>query len=207
LQSGRAHLRTWWLYCKFRNNLSLVLRLKLIEDTQWWISVLNTWSQAEVSNREYPIMSSSRLLNEADLIWVVQSDASGPHGFGYFWGSLDGDNPKYYSAQWDDQIGFGSSHDGELQALKHFVENTIIREKVLVWISDCLAAVWSINKGRSHAEISLATIERILEHCDRKGLQLLGLWVPREYNQLADYLSHFSFISNRSEVEGDLSRL
>jgi hypothetical protein len=122
-------------------------------------------------------------------------------------GGLNEENPEYFSKVWDADYWFHSSHDGELQALKHFVEETLIRDKFLVWVSDSLAAVWSINKGRSHALISLETIERILGGCDSKGLLLVGLWVPREYNQTADYLSHLSFVLNRSEIQGSLSGL
>ena len=137
----------------------------------------------------------------------MQSDASGPHGFGYLQGALNDKNPEYYSAVWDTDYLFHSSHDGELQALKHFVEETFIREKFVVWVSDSLAAVWSINKGRSRALISLETVERILGNCDSKGLLLVGLWVPREYNQTADYLSHLAFVLNRSETKGRLTSL
>ena len=207
LQSGRARLRTWWLYCRFRNQLSVALRVLLLEDTQWWIAVLKVWSEGNVSEREYLIMSTEELLSQPNRIWVLQSDASGPHGFGYLQGGLNDENPEYFSKVWDTDYLFHSSHDGELQALKHFVEGTLIRDKFLVWISDSLAAVWSINKGRSHTLISLDTIEKILGGCDSKGLLLVGLWVPREYNQTADYLSHLSFVLNRSENQGSLSGL
>ena len=37
LQSGKVHLRSWWLYLKYRSKLSHRLRYKLIVDTKWWI--------------------------------------------------------------------------------------------------------------------------------------------------------------------------
>ena len=207
LQSGRSHLRSWWLYCKFKDQLGIAHRLKLIEDTKWWISVLGKWSASELSNKEYPILSSSMLLKDADSIWFIQSDASGPDGFGYFSGGLSEDDPEYYSAMWGNGYSFESSHNGELQALLHFVRVTKLSDRVLVWISDCLAAIWSINKGRCHADVSLIVIEEILEKCDDKGLQLLGLWVHREHNELADYLSHLSTLVNRNEVQGRVAGL
>ena len=67
-----------------------------------------------------------------------------------------------------------------------------------------LAAVWSVNKGRCKEELGLETLARILGLCDEYHVQILALWVPRELNKTADYLSHLANSLNRSEVRGIL---
>ena len=65
-----------------------------------------------------------------------------------------------------------------------------------------LAAVWSVNKGRCRANLSAPTLEKILSTCDKHRIFLVLLWVPREENEVADYLSHLSYVMNRKEVRG-----
>ena len=207
LQSGRVHLRTWWLYCQYGRKLSVALRVRMLADTEWWIRVLGVWSGGGFSKKEYPILSASELMSNEQLIQFVQSDASGTDGFGYYYGTLASENPLYFSTGWTQEQKFESSHHGELQPLLHFLIRTPMKDCLLVWISDCLSAVWSINKGRCHEHISLDTIEAVLGLCDDRGIMLLALWVPREDNMLADYLSHLSVVLHRSEVEGEVRDL
>jgi hypothetical protein len=65
-----------------------------------------------------------------------------------------------------------------------------------------MSAVWAILKGRCHHPSPLAVLVRILEICDHARLQLLALWVPRDHNTLADYLSHLCVLLDRDSVEG-----
>ena len=53
----------------------------------------------------------------------------------------------------------------------------------------------------------MATLTAILEICDAKCLLLLPLWVPREANQFADYLSHLAVYRSEDQVEGAVSSL
>jgi hypothetical protein len=62
--------------------------------------------------------------------------------------------------------------------------------------------MWSVNKGRCFEPAGLVLVERILRLCDLYKLQIVALWVPREQNELADYLSHLSFLVDRDSVEG-----
>ena len=114
------------------------------------------------------------------------------------------EKPQFYSQPWSGDYCFQSSHNGELQALRCFLARSNITNKVLIWISDSLSAVWSVNKGRCYADISMATLECILQVCDDKHLQILAVWIPRESNELADYLSHLSTQMLRSRVTGEL---
>jgi len=122
LQSGRLHLRSWWLYVKYRNRLSPVWRHKLLKDSRWWIEQLEAWSNKGVSGIEYPIVSAEELLSNPESICMMASDASGTDGFGYYWGNIDSDDFSVYAKRWGGKYEFVSSHTGELQALRHFLE-------------------------------------------------------------------------------------
>jgi hypothetical protein len=207
LQSGRVHVRSWWAYQKFGKHLHFTSRVKLIQDTTWWIGVLNRWASDNLNGLEYPILSASELLDQPDKMYLVQSDASGTDGFGYFEGYLTDEDPKFTAGQWTQDFQFVTSHNGELKALQHFVQQTSISRVMLVWISDSLSAVWSVNKGRCKEECGLITLRIILEECDNKRLQIIAIWVPRELNLIADYLSHLASSLHRDLVRGRLGDL
>ncbi len=203
LQSGRLHIRSWWLYVKYRSQLSPVWRHKLLMDTKWWVGKLEAWSTAGVSGIEYPIVSAEDLMLNPEYISMVVSDASGPDGFGYYWGAIDDEDFSVYAKVWGGKYEFISSHTGELQALRHYLEfNFATGSKVLIWVTDCLSAMFTVNKGRCREESGLKVLEEILDLCDEYKVQLLALWVPRESNMISDFLSHLCVIVNREEYEG-----
>jgi hypothetical protein len=100
-----------------------------------------------------------------------------------------------------------SSIWGEIYALKDFLETTEQKDKILLWISDSLNAVYDINKGRCGSEEDAELLRKIFYYCDIKKLQLIAIWVPRELNNMADYLSHLSYISDRDSVSGNVADL
>ena len=91
VQSGRTRLRSWWSYFRHTSKLNLRLKLQLVQDTEWWLELLGKWSEGGVVVIEYPILNAAELASDSDSIWVVQSDTSGPDGFGYYHGSLTKD--------------------------------------------------------------------------------------------------------------------
>ena len=128
---------------------------------------------------------------------MVQSDASGVDGFGFFYGTIDDDNPSFVSRSFPATQSRRSSHALELAALASFLQFDATPNCLLVWVTDSSAGVWSVNKGRCHVEEDLL---QILTIADDRRIQLLALLVPREINQSADYLSHLSYMLNREEV-------
>ena len=44
----------------------------------------------------------------------------------------------------------------------------------------------------------------VLYECDKKHIQLVSLWVPRELNEFPDNLSHLSRYVGRQEVRGQV---
>jgi hypothetical protein len=142
-------------------------------------------------------------MSHPEHISMVVSDASGPDGFGYYWGAIDNEDFSVYAKRWGGKYEFISSHTGELQALRHYLEfNFTTGSKVLIWVTDCLSAMFTVNKGRCREESGLKVLEEILDLCDEYKVQLLALWVPRENNMLGDFLSHLCVIVNREEYEG-----
>ena len=214
LQSGRfLHLRSWWLHFRYGNQLEEHLRARLIIDTRWWINVTRTWEEELLTGIEYPILCADELLATPKAIYIVQSDCSGTDGFGYFHGYLGDEEMDFTAIAWsatavegsgwhNDPLQYTTSHDGELKALDHFLRNTKILKVMLIWITDSLSGVFSVNKGRCKEALGLITLTSILEQCDEKNILIVALWVPRELNQYADYLSHLAVYLNRSEVKG-----
>jgi len=209
VQSGRCHLAAIWKYSREGRRMSNWWRKKMIGDLYWWVGkVLEPWASGQPSDREYKIMSVSELMvDDCDLMHIMQSDMAGDDGYGYYHGRLSELDPRYRSWRWVDGFKPYSSTWGELKALLHFIQDDCPREKMLVWVSDSLAAVFSINNGRAREPQCAALVEEILELCDALRVQIVALWVPREENELADYLSHLSFILNRDSVGGVISGL
>lgn len=203
LQSGKVHLRSWWLYLKYRSKLNPRIRYKLVLDSKWWLTILETWAAGHSNDIEYPITSAAELKSDPCFMDVVSSDASGPDGFGYIYGHREDDDPAFFCKKWDKDYSFVTSHTGEMQALRHYLKYRHGQgSKILVWLTDSLSAMWSVNKGRCKEESGLVILEDILTMCDIYRVQLIALWVPREENILCDYLSHLSVVMDRDEHSG-----
>ena len=222
LQSGRLHIRSWWCLLRYGKNLDAKLQRTLLIDTEWWIFIIDKWAAGVESNLEYPILSASVLLNDPKSIYVVQSDISGIDGLGYYHGFLRDENPKFLSRTWSDydqsvspaissssavSMLYTTSHDSELKGLAHFLQSTTVTNAMLIWVTDSLSGAWSLNKGRCKEEAGLLTLAYILSRADELKLLLVALWVPRDLNQTADYLSHLAVYLNRSEVSGRIKDL
>lgn len=209
VQSGRLHIKSWWDYERHGKSAYPGTILKLVQDTQWWIGLQRTWENERSGQVEYQILSADEIQNNPHSIVIIQSDASGTDGFGYYSGYLEEEDLAYTSKQWNPALEPDTtSHSFELRVLEYYLLNDCrARDAILVWISDNEGATWSVNKGRSREPEAMRILSNILEACDEKRLQLVALWVPRERNELADYLSHLAVYVNRDTVKGHLSDL
>ena len=212
VQSGRLHLRSWWSYLRFGVKLSSALHSRLLADTVWWSTLLQTWANSGHSGVEYKILSASELLLDPHSIHIMQSDASGTDGFGYFSGFYSDSELQYVSKCWPQSrvhwtASDFSSHADELEALADFLSNCSISNCLLVWITDSQSAAFSILKGSCHEPRGFALVTSILHTCDLLHLQLVALWIPRAENELADYLSHLAVYLHREVIVGSLSSL
>jgi hypothetical protein len=209
VQSGRMHNKSWWDYQRNGAATYTTTINKLLLDTQWWINLLKKWEEGSTGQLEYRILSADLLRTTPKSLCIVQSDASGIDGFGYYSSYLEDSDMKYTSKQWVPKLDPNiHSHCFELLALEDFISTDCEAEDaVLVWLTDNEGAVWSVNKGRCSDEQSAAVLESILNQCDNRKLQIIALWVPRERNEFADYLSHLAFYMNRDVVKGLVSEL
>jgi hypothetical protein len=213
LQVGRLHDSAWWEYLSLvrkggKRYVSASLLKRIIEDSEWWIAQLETWADGELAGNEFPILSASELLAREDAVEVIQSDASGPDGCGYMFGALDSSDPEYVSRRWKDAAE-AEEHSTyqELVALLERVQEKSASATLVIWVSDSGSAVYSVNKGRAKEPRTLEIVSAILTECDLKGFQIVGLWVPRELNLMADHLSHLATCLNRDSVSGRISEL
>jgi hypothetical protein len=168
---------------------------------------VDPWRRDQLSGREYPILSCDALRSDPKACYVIQSDASGTDGAGFFHGALSEANPAYSSWVWTEELSFITSHHGELAALLVFARETEIENCLLLWVSDSSAAVWSVNKGRCREEEGLAALLEIFDRLDDRRVSVIALWVPREQNQVADHLSHLAHLIHRTHTSGLLSDL
>jgi hypothetical protein len=90
-----------------------------------------------------------------------------------------------------------------LYALKDFLKFTKNKSVFLVWITDSLDGAYCVNRSKSTGVKTANLLRQIFYYCDIKLIQILAIWVPRDQNQIADYLSHLSFICNRDATNGD----
>lgn len=138
----------------------------------------------------------------------MQSDASGEDGYGYYHGHLSQTNLEYYHAPWE-QPKPTSTFCMELTALVTFVMQcnaANLRDKILVWLTDSTSAALAVNKGNCRDPAGRKLLSNILESCDGLHLEIVALWVPRERNIIADYLSHMSYF-NSGSGQGRLNEL
>lgn len=211
-QSGSFHVISFWEYTALDRRKPVPPRLiyALTRDMRWWIEVMSSWERGANCHREYRILSATELLADPGAIHVALSDASGPDGTGYVWGTLtQSEGLEYFSRPWGPQDDTGSSHVMELTGLWDVIsrKGEVMRETVLVWLTDSTGAALSVNKGSCRSRGAQRVLGQILEECDRHQIELVALWIPRESNLVADYLSHLSSILGREEVSGSLEGL
>lgn len=210
IQSGRLHIQSWWDYIRHDRHHPVRHQLlsTIILDATWWIGILLRWEENKDSWAQYRILSSDELLQDEQSIFYVQSDASGDDGYGFYYGTYQQTDLKYYGTLWDDDRPF-SSHAMEMYSLSTFLSKygILVRDKILVWISDSTSAVASINKGSCKRPEGRKILSAIFDCCDDLHVELVALWAPRESNILADYLSHLAVLLGRNEIEGNTSDL
>ena len=92
----------------------------------------------------------------------------------------------------------------ELRSISDFLDSVSIRDCVLIWLNGNEASTHGVNKGNCKDSASRLLLSSILGRCDTLRLQILAIWIPREQNQSADFLSDLSIYLNRSHVYGTM---
>ena len=202
LLSGRMHLNQWWLYAATLEGWAPHFTLALLlEETAWGIDILAKWERDESSAQACVIFNSEEILADPTIVQIVQSDASGSDGCGYVFANMDEVDYTYFSRVWVEGPPV-HSHEAEFLALLDYFERHLQPKTLVMWVTDCQAAAWSVNKGNCDDPIGRPLLGEILELCDRNMCQLFAFWISREINQLVNHISHLSHLKNRDEVTG-----
>ena len=202
IQSGRLHTNAWWQYAGLLDGWNHRRDVPaLIAETRWWIDVLEKWESDTDCHQACRIFNSGVILAHPEKLQLVQSDASGTDGLGYVCSAYGSEEYKYYSKTW---VGAPpeQSHEAELLALLEYFRQDLVRDTLIMWITDSESAVWTVNKGNCHDPLGRMVMKEILGLCDEFQCQLFAIWVPREENRLPDLLSHLSCLLSRDEVSG-----
>ena len=77
---------------------------QLRQDFQWWIALLLEWERDTSSSLVYRILSADTLSRDPNSVYVVQSDASGTDGYGYYHSYLNSKDLQYVSKRWDGSL-------------------------------------------------------------------------------------------------------
>ena len=75
----------------------------------------------------------------------------------------------------------------------------------MLWITDSLSAAHAIVKGSAQGLECYDLLVDIFDEAERKKINVMALWVPRELNTFADMLSHLCFYSVRQELHARAS--
>jgi hypothetical protein len=210
LQEGRLHIRSFWQFIHAHPLCDDALRDALFVDIDWWTHVLTMWASDQVSGLEFPILNSSVFASDSYRVLSLMTDASGlqTDGFGGIWTWLCANDYTAFAVSWSLYRQRAShSHGQELQALLYWLQHTVVRNILLIWVTDCASACWSINKGYCSCDASFDILRNIFKVADVYGISIVSLWVPREQIQLCDYLTHLTAITDRDILSGSLSEL
>lgn len=215
LASARLYSHIWWIYAEKGKRLSHAERHELMTSCTWFLKTLQQLEEGTDADRQYRIYSSAELLANPSSIYCCTSDESGPDGLGFFHGSLTEPNPRFVSVTWEHVSEVDESRDGyssgakELYALLFALRGELaeLRDTIVLWTTDSQAAFYALNKGSSSSDQCRRIIAATLSLCDERKIYLVALWVPREDNELADFLSHLATTQNRPKVVGRLSDL
>lgn len=212
VQSGRLHTHSFWDFLRVpeESRAAQSTRDQVMRDIDWWTRLLSSWEGDRASGGEYRILSAAEIHQQPNLLYVIQSDASGDDGVGYVHGyHHEGAERRFGSASWGMEPPPGSSHSMELRALRRCLEDAGVPRHplVLLWITDSTSAALSVNKGNCRSLEGYEELEAIFGICDAQGYELLAMWAPREDNVLADYLSHLAALLGRREVHGRVATL
>jgi len=175
VQSGRMHITSCWNYLRhYKSSYPASMNL-LRMDLQWWIALLSSWERDSSTTLVYRILSAESLARDPQSVYVVQSDASGTDGYGYFHSYLNATEVHYVSKRWDGTLEDKSnSMYFELRSLSDFLDETTITGCVLLWLNDNESSTHSINKGNCKDPTSRVLLSQILGQCDRLRLQILS---------------------------------
>ena len=178
---------------------STALLVSCAESVSYWRTTLTSWSKGN------NVASNIRILPPLSLTdaLFVQTDA-GDEGLGY-WFTTPQEN--FRNLTWA-ACTLPSCQSATSSTWKEL--NTVLwalqqhpewNGQSIIFVLDSAVAAFDLNSGTCYSG-SFATLCSILSLCSSSYIHLVALWVPREENTFADYLTHHCVISRKDADEG-----
>jgi Reverse transcriptase (RNA-dependent DNA polymerase)/Reverse transcriptase-like len=201
---GRLYTRPLFDLLKARRSLVVSAPLvgRLAEALDWWTMTLVAWKGSQLAQGNVRILPPS----SADSYVYYQGDA-GDDGFGYFQ-LLPASRKVLWSAfAWPSDASVpASSTEKELCTLLSAVRSNLSwSDRVVVVVFDSAVAALAINNGSSPSPAVWLLVRDILSLADARNVSFAALWVPREQNTFADYLSHVCTLFRQDHAQGEYS--
>ena len=152
----------------------------------WWRSKLN-----DITPIHLPKISTFPRPRVREFVDATRlfTDASGTDGYSYY---TEDKHILGYDI-WPDDLT--SSYDMMIKelfplliCLRRHME--FFQGRPLIWLTDNTSAVMTVNAGAARNPEANDIIMEILTMIEQHDVVLLAIWIPREYNQIADYFSH-----------------
>lgn len=215
LPSARLHAHPFWIYAEKGQFISHLVRAEVVAAAEWFESTVEKLVNGEETDRHFRIYSASEILSDPESILLCQTDEAGLDGWGGYYGYRGDMDPRYIAVDWQQVVAGGldvsawTSTTKELYGLFGLLQGELadIKDKLVVWTTDSQSSFYALNKGSSRSAETRGVLKMIFAECDARKLYLVALWLPREENTLADYLSHLATQQNRWEVAGRISEL
>jgi hypothetical protein len=183
LVHGRLRIKSlrrcipWGLHYRPPANQCIRLSPEARVDLEWWLQL---FTHATNNPLWVPFWH-----DQTPTQCRIYSDASGDHGFGLVI------NGTAYQGSWSTSVLPKSSTYKELVPVLlalHLLPPEAAGTLVVV-STDNLSNVYNINKGSCHSDEVFPIMLAILELAVAKGVYLVADWVPREFNELCDFIS------------------
>lgn len=200
-QGGKHRLR--WLWKVAEGSVHLFPH-PLTLDLFWWRTQLSRWAEGDE-----PQVVGGRLVTQEALqrAYVVVSDASNT-GAGYWHCPLQStDEPLAGAFAFKGKDRTASSTKREALAVLDFLRThpDKVRDRVVLFVTDNLALSHLLNQG--HSDRLAPTLRTAMDLADSLNTAVLGLFIPRELNQLADTLSRVAPSTTRASIQAKLGEL
>ena len=179
VKGSRPYLRSMWDLQKGKRFHSgrIQLSAEARKDLRWWASAFKCLEDAEFEVA-WMDLSTKRFV-------VIASDASGDQGWGVWVGE------QLYSGMWTPtQLDWSVPHK-ELAPPVAAVEElgAAWRDRLIILATDSITNAYAINAGTSKSEAGVALLKRLAQAEREHGLDVVAVWLPREFNVVPDALS------------------
>ena len=179
--------------------LTMLSSTRCVASLDFWRDTLKTLAASHVSPSNIRILAPHTL----DGALFYQGDA-GDEGLGYW---LASPKDMFHRIEWFSRtLPFSASETSstlkELATLNWAMQShPEWSGRLIICIFDSAAAAYNLNTTTCSPGC-FDILREILTMCDARMTNIVALWVPRESNSFADYLTHHCAVSRRPEDSG-----